>query len=289
MMDFSSLMMERGESLQYALFFGILPVLALLERVWPRRMAQPDRRRRWTTNLGMTATNVVALGFLPISFIGAALWAESMQIGLFNQIHVPFWAQVLGTLLVRGLISTSTHWLNHKLPWLWRIHRVHHLDTELDVTTTVRVHPLEFFVNPFIGVPLILLFGLPAWILAFYEMLDISVTLFSHSNVRIPATLNRLLRYVIVTPDLHRIHHSSWQPETDSNYGAVFPVWDILFGTFRPDSREPQEEMQLGLAELRAPDANGYLQLLISPFRRTLRSDEGPPVLARPHARRGTV
>ena len=117
---------------------------------------------------------------------------------------------------------------------------------------------------------MVLLFGLPAWILAFYELLDIVITLFSHSNLRIGTGLNRWLRYLIVTPDLHRIHHSSWRPETDSNYGAVFPVWDVIFGTFRPEPRDRQEDMRLGLEELRDPEANQYLRLLISPLRREL-------------------
>jgi sterol desaturase/sphingolipid hydroxylase (fatty acid hydroxylase superfamily) len=281
-MEFEALMLEHGERLQYALFFGILALLMLLEAWLPRRSTPSNRRRRWPTNLGMTATNVVALGFVPFSFIGAALWAESAQIGLFNRIDLPIWALLPATLLLRGLISTGTHLLAHKIPWLWRIHRVHHLDTELDVTSTVRFHPLEFFVNPFIGVPLVLLFGLPAWILAFYELLDILVTLFSHSNLRIPIQLNRFLRYVIVTPDLHRIHHSTWQPETDSNYGAVFPVWDLIFGTFRPEPRGRQENMQLGLTELREPEASEYLRLLFSPFHRDLRSGERATLVLHP-------
>lgn len=281
-MDFSTWMLERGEALQYGLFFGAFAFFLALELWFPRRTTATGRRLRWPTNLGMTATNVIALGFVPLSFIGAALWAESRQFGLFHHISLPLWALLPATLLLRGLISTVTHLLNHKIPWLWRIHRVHHLDTEIDVTSTVRFHPLEFFVNPLIGVPVVLLFGLPAWILAFYELMDITVTLFSHSNLRIPARLNRFLRYVIVTPDLHRIHHSTWQPETDSNYGAVFPVWDLVFGTFRAEPRGRQEDMPLGLAELRGPEASEYIRLLISPFRRELRDDLATPPTIRP-------
>jgi sterol desaturase/sphingolipid hydroxylase (fatty acid hydroxylase superfamily) len=279
-MDFATWMLERGEGLQYGLFFGAFGLFLLLEFLFPRR--KKAGHRRWPTNFAMTATNVVALGFVPFSFIGAALFAQSANIGLFNRLPVPLWVLFPATLLLRGLISTGTHWLNHRLPWLWRIHRVHHLDTELDVTSTVRFHPLEFFVNPFIGVPVVLLFGLPAWILAFYELLDIVITLFSHSNLRIGTGLNRWLRYLIVTPDLHRIHHSSWRPETDSNYGAVFPVWDVIFGTFRPEPRDRQEDMRLGLEELRDPEANQYLRLLISPLRRELAASRAGASATRP-------
>jgi sterol desaturase/sphingolipid hydroxylase (fatty acid hydroxylase superfamily) len=269
-MNFPSLMIERGESLQYILFFGFLTFFLAAEAVMPRRTTPPERGRRWPTNLGLTLTNVLALGFVPFSFISAALWARGANIGLLNSIDLPVWALVSTTLLLRGLISTGTHLLAHKIPWLWRIHRVHHLDTELDVTSTVRFHPLEFFVNPLIGVPIVLLFGLPAWVLAFYELLDIVVTLFSHSNIRLPKRLNRVLQTIIVTPDLHRIHHSSWQPETDSNYGAVFPIWDLVFGTFRATPRDRQKDMELGLRELRKSKGNTYLPLLLSPFRKNL-------------------
>ncbi len=169
----------------------------------------------------MTALNVVALGFVPVSFVAAAMGSEVNGYGLFHRVALPAWFVMIGTLLVRGFISTATHLLNHKIPWLWQIHRVHHLDTELDVSSTVRFHPLEMMIGPFIGLPIVVLFGLSPWVLAFYELLDIAVTLFSHSNLRVPPRINRLLRYLIVTPDLHRIHHSTWQPETDSNYGAV--------------------------------------------------------------------
>jgi sterol desaturase/sphingolipid hydroxylase (fatty acid hydroxylase superfamily) len=283
-MNLPSLMIERGESLQYVLFFGFLALFFAVEAVIPRRTTPPERGRRWPTNLGLTLTNVLALGFVPFSFIGAALWAREANIGLFNVIDLPVWALVSATLLLRGLISTGTHLLAHKLPWLWRIHRVHHLDTELDVTSTVRFHPLEFFVNPFIGVPIVLLFGLPAWVLAFYELLDIVVTLFSHSNIRLPKNLNRVLQTIIVTPDLHRIHHSSWQPETDSNYGAVFPIWDLVFGTFRPTPRGRHEDMELGLPELRKSRSNTYLSLLLSPFRKNLIPRESGLRPARAHS-----
>jgi sterol desaturase/sphingolipid hydroxylase (fatty acid hydroxylase superfamily) len=288
-MDFEEMMLERGEILQYGLFFGFMVFFLVLETIIPRRRTPMNRRLRWPTNLGMTATNVVALGFVPFSFVGAALWAQSANIGLFNLIELPPWMLIPLTLLLRGLISTGTHMINHKVPWLWRIHRVHHLDTEIDVTSTVRFHPFEFLINPFIGVPVVLLFGLPAWILAAYELLDVVVTLFSHSDLRVGTKLNSLLRYVIVTPDLHRIHHSSWQPETDSNYGAVFPVWDLIFGTFRGHPRGRHEFMQLGLQELREPEANSYFGLLLSPIRRDLRESGADRIGERQTRNRSTV
>jgi sterol desaturase/sphingolipid hydroxylase (fatty acid hydroxylase superfamily) len=152
----------------------------------------------------------------------------------------------------------------HRVPLCWRLHRVHHLDTELDVSSTVRFHPLEFLVTTMPSVPLVVAFGLTPWVVALYELLDVGVTLFSHSNVRLPRRLDAALRCLIVTPDLHRIHHSTWRPETNSNFGAVFPWWDMLFGTYRTIPRAPHATMPLGLDELRGPRANSLWWLLRS-------------------------
>ncbi len=186
---------------------------------------------------------------------------------------VPASLGLLATLLLRGFISWGTHLLNHKVPVLWRFHRVHHLDTELDVSSTVRFHPIEFVLSLIMGLPLVVVFGLTPWALVLYEVLDAAVTLFSHSNLRVPASIDRVLKYIIVTPDLHRIHHSSWQPETDSNYSAVFPVWDLLMGTFRGSPREAHATMILGLDEVRDRRSRQALWLLTSPFRRHFPGD----------------
>jgi sterol desaturase/sphingolipid hydroxylase (fatty acid hydroxylase superfamily) len=235
----------------------------------PRRPGPMHRRTRWWTNTLLTALNVVVLSLLPVSFFGVAIWSQQHGLGLLANTALPAGGAVAATLLGRGFISWCTHYLNHKVPVLWRVHRVHHLDTELDVTTTVRFHPLEFVVGLVIGAPIVVLLGLTPWVLLFYEILDAGVTLFSHANVRIPAGLDRVLRYVIVTPDLHRIHHSAWVTETDSNFSAVFPIWDIVLGTFRAESREPQERMTLGL-EVRDGREQRLGWLLTSPMRRRL-------------------
>jgi sterol desaturase/sphingolipid hydroxylase (fatty acid hydroxylase superfamily) len=181
-------------------------------------------------------------------------------------------------LLARGFISFFTHYLMHKVPLLWRLHRVHHLDTELDVSTTVRFHPFEFLAALIPGVPLVVAFGMSPWVLMLYEILDAVVTLFSHANIRLPESLDRLLRYVIVTPDLHRVHHSSWQTETDSNFSAVFPIWDIVFKTFRTETRVSHETMELGLEEVRDERANRFLWLLGSPFLGRLKRKSEAPI-----------
>ncbi|MGE3508695.1 MAG: sterol desaturase family protein [Vicinamibacterales bacterium] len=259
--------LAHGDTLQFIVYFSLLVALAGLERWFPRRQGLMDRAVRWPANFLLTALNVFAMGMLPVSLLAASFWAESAGRGILNRVSLPVAATVIITLLVRGFISFFSHYLMHHVPLLWRIHRVHHLDTELDVSTTVRFHPLEFAVQLLPGLPIVVAFGLVPWVLVAYEVLDVAVTAWSHSNTRVPAALDRLLRYAIVTPDLHRIHHSAWSPETNSNFGAVFPVWDLVFGTFRPTSRDGHERMRLGLDEVRGPAAHRPLWLLGAPFR----------------------
>ena len=273
-MNFPEWMMANGEALQYALLFALFPLLVVLERAFPRRPGDMDRRTRWSANLILTVINIVSLGFVPITFLGAAFWAEQHGWGLLHMLSPSAAVAVVVTLLVRGFISFFTHYLMHSVPLFWRLHRVHHLDTDLDVSTTVRLHPVEFFANSLIGAPIVVLFGLSPWVLVLYEVFDLVIVFWSHANVRIPATLHRVLRYLIVTPDLHRVHHSSWQPETDSNFSAVFPIWDLVFGTYRATPRDGHERMRIGLDEVRGAIAHRPLWLLMSPLRRKL---ESPP------------
>jgi sterol desaturase/sphingolipid hydroxylase (fatty acid hydroxylase superfamily) len=204
------------------------------------------------------------MSVIPISLITAASFAQARGVGVLNHVALPIAVLIAVNLVLRGFISFATHYLMHKVPAFWRVHRVHHLDTELDVSSTVRFHPFEFVVALIPGIPMVLAFGLTPWILMVYELMDVVVTLWSHSNLRLPVALDRALQYLVVTPDLHRVHHSSWQPETDSNFGAVLPIWDLVFGTFRTIPRDRHPTMELGLSEMRAPVANRLGWLLKS-------------------------
>ena len=259
-------LIANGGDVQAALFFGLFGTFFVLERVIPRRQYHESQTRRRVTNGLLLVSTVVMTTIVPISFITAAIWANANGVGLLNQVPLPVTIVIVATLLARAFVSFFTHFLSHKVPVLWRLHRVHHLDTELDVTSTTRFHPLEFVVNLIVGLPMVIAMGMSPWVLVVYEFLDVVVTLFSHSNIRVAPRVNAVIRYFIVTPDLHRVHHSSYRPETDSNYGAVFPIWDIIFGTFRTQTKEPQETMQLGLTEKRDPHAYRLGWLLISPF-----------------------
>ena len=267
---------QNANDLQVILFFTLFGVFSVVELLAPRRTGEMRRRRRWVTNLSLTALNIVILSLLPVTFFAAAVWAEARDFGLISMVGPPLAVSVLFTLLGRAFLSFLTHWLMHRVGLLWRLHRVHHLDTEMDVSTTVRLHPVEFVVNLAVGVPLVVFFGMSPWVLLLYEILDACVTLFSHANISLPPAIERVVRYVIVTPDLHRVHHSSLQPETDSNFGAVFPIWDIILGTFQTGTRTPQEDMELGLEEVRDRRTDSLLWLLTSPTRARLDADASP-------------
>jgi sterol desaturase/sphingolipid hydroxylase (fatty acid hydroxylase superfamily) len=202
------------------------------------------------------------MSVLPVSLVSASLWASEHGWGLLNQARLPAVVFIAVTLLMRGFVSYATHYLMHTVPILWRVHRVHHLDTELDVSTTVRFHPLEFVIQLGPGVVIVLAFGLTPWVLMAYELLDVAVTIWTHSNTRLPEALDRVVRYMVVTPDLHRVHHSAWSPETNSNFGAVLPVWDLVFRTFRATPRDGHEHMRLGLDEVRGREAHRPMWLL---------------------------
>jgi sterol desaturase/sphingolipid hydroxylase (fatty acid hydroxylase superfamily) len=254
------------DPLQYAAFFGVFFAFAVFEALWPRDPAPQVRLWRWPPNVILTALNIVVMGAMPVGLIAAADFARANQLGALNVFSMPEEAAFAIGFLGRAFLSWGTHLLNHKVPFLWAIHRVHHADARLDVSSTVRFHPLEFvFTTPLtlLGVVAI---GVPALPLLIYELLDASVTVFSHANVRLPWWVDRPLSLFIVTPDLHRVHHSSYQPETDSNYGAVMTIWDRVFGTYRRKSVADLAAQETGLSEVQDSRSRSIVWLLILPF-----------------------
>lgn len=254
------------ELLQYAAFFGVFAIFALLEGVAPRDPSPAMRVRRWPANVVLTAMNIVVLSTLPVGIVAAADWAQGARFGLLHMIEVSPWAAFAIGFLGRAFLSWGTHYLNHKVPFLWAIHRVHHADTRLDVSTTVRFHPLEFVFTTPLTLAGVVLLGAPPVAILIYELMDASVTVFSHANVRLPWWVDRPLRLFIVTPDVHRVHHSSHQPETDSNYGAVLTIWDRVLGTYRRKSAEDLATQETGLSETQDSRSRNLLWLLILPF-----------------------
>jgi sterol desaturase/sphingolipid hydroxylase (fatty acid hydroxylase superfamily) len=274
-MSFERILTDWGEPLQYLVYFGLLAGLGLVEAISPGRAGDAGRARRWPVNFGLTALNVVILGALPVSGLAVSVIAQQRGWGLLNRTPLPLAATLIVSLLVRSLVSYVVHVAMHKVPALWRVHRVHHTDVFVDVSTTVRFHPLEFLIQLGPTALVILALGLPPWTIMLYELCDTATNLFIHANARVPARLESWLRLLLVTPDLHRIHHSARWPETDSNYGVVLPWWDRLFGTYRAAAENPGAS-PLGLEECQDRRASSFGWLLGLPFRRRLERPAEP-------------
>lgn len=261
--------------IQFGVFFGLLAAVAAAEILAPGLDRPAGRKSRWPANFGLTGANLLLIPIVPVTVLGAAIWAEAEGVGILNASPLPTWAALLATLAVMSLASYVTHRLSHEIPLLWRLHRVHHSDTHLDASTTVRMHPLELAVVAAMQGLAVALFGLPPWAVVVHETLKVVAILVSHANIRLPARLEVGLGWLLVTPDMHRVHHSSFQPETDSNYGAIFSVWDRLFGTFVGLPRARLAAIQFGLGELRGDKATSFWWQLWSPFVRDY-SDRAP-------------
>lgn len=249
-------------------FIVILVTMATWEVLNPTRRLSQTRIRRWPINLGLAAFNVA---FMRIT-IGAAAWlaagwAEEQQLGLFNSIALPNWLAITLSLLLLDLAIYVQHVAAHRWRWFWRLHQVHHTDIDFDTSTSLRFHPLEIMLSMLYKVVLIIALGVaPAAVIAFEIVLN-GCALFNHGNVSLPPVIETYLRYLLITPDLHRIHHSAYQPETDSNYGFSLCWWDRLFKTLRPQPRQTHSDMPIGLNGFRNPDELGFMQLLALPFR----------------------
>ena len=264
---FETALRANAEPLTYVIFFGLLATLGAMEFVWALRAQGRNPRRRWPSNVALTALNIVVMGAIPVTALVAADYARSNDLGLFNQFETPLAVMLVAGFLLRSLVSWLIHYGFHNVPLLWRIHRVHHTDRHLDVTTTVRFHPFEFLVSAPVVAATVVLFGLSPVVIMLYELFDAALAVFSHANVRVPRPLERLLGRVIVTPDVHRIHHSTRVPETNSNYGATLILWDGLFGTLRRKAPDDLAAQPLGLEETQDTRAESLWFLLTLPFR----------------------
>ncbi|MBN8632507.1 MAG: sterol desaturase family protein [Rhodobacterales bacterium] len=232
-------------------FLTLFALFAGLEALVPRRMRNLSRARRWPTNLAMTVLNSVALRglavLLPLLAIGAALDAGAQGWGLFNRIDLPVWLEVLLAVLILDLAIWAQHLVTHKVPLFWRFHRVHHADRDMDVTTGFRFHPVEILASMLLKIGLIYLLGPAALAVLLFEILLSATALFNHANIALPGPLDRALRLVLVTPDMHRVHHSINRAEHDSNYGFCLSLWDRLFRTYVPEPKAGQDAMTVGL------------------------------------------
>jgi len=256
-----------------------LAALLLLETAHPffeLFRARRERGRHLARNLVLGAVNsvLVAVVFAGL-WVAAAAWAEARGVGLLRLGDLPTWAHVVLALLLLDLWTYTWHRMNHRVPFLWRFHRVHHSDAQMDVTTASRFHTGEIVLSSLLRVPLIVALGVTAWELVLYETLMFAVVQFHHANVALPPRVEAVVNKVIVTPGMHKVHHSRWQPETDSNYSAFLSVWDRLFRSFR--RRAALDEIELGLAEFDDDAHQSIAGMLRTPLAPVPPSPHTPP------------
>ena len=255
-------------AIRLGIYLGILAALLLWEVAAPRRALVQGRLRRWPGNIGIAALNTLVLRFVaPGAAVGIALWAEQAGVGLFNVVALPYWLAVLLSFLAFDLLIYAQHVAFHKVGLLWRLHRMHHADLDIDATTGSRFHPIEILLSIAIKAAAVLLLGAPALAVLLFEILLNATSMFNHANVAMPAKMDRVLRLFVVTPDMHRVHHSWHRDETDSNFGFNLPWWDRLFGTYRPQPRDGHEGMTIGLTMFRDPGQLRLDRMLLQPFR----------------------
>jgi len=262
----NSLIFANQHLLRITLFIVIFAVIALIENYWPKKTV--SRKTRWRRNFSLLATDIIAVRILlPVTIVEVAFIANTYSIGLFNVISIPFWVNVLCTVLIFDLLIYTQHVLFHKVSPLWKIHRVHHTDTGFDATTGVRFHPLELLLSSLLKIIGVLILGPAVVAVIVYEILLNSFSLVTHGNTGLPFGLDRAVRKVLVTPDMHRIHHSIHKRETDSNYGNVLSCWDRIFGTYIDQPQDGQWAMRLGLEDYRDEQSQKIQSLLLLPLK----------------------
>jgi len=261
-------LMSHEGAIRIGVFVGVLVAMMVLEALLPRRKRTLGRGVRWTANLGIVVIDtVVARLLIPLPPAAAAVWAAENGFGLFNTTNLPEIPMIVFCILFLDLAIYWQHVVFHKVPILWRLHRMHHADTDFDVTTGIRFHPIEIILSLLIKIALVLAIGIPAEAVIAFEIVLNASAMFNHANLKLPLWLDRLLRTVVVTPDMHRVHHSWYWQETDSNYGFCLSIWDRLFRTYTPQPRDGHEGMIIGLQDFRGAENRGLLGLLKIPFR----------------------
>jgi sterol desaturase/sphingolipid hydroxylase (fatty acid hydroxylase superfamily) len=254
--------------LRLGFFLGILLAMALLEALVPRRRQAIGRLQRWPGNLGLVVLDTLIVRFLfPLAGVGMAFLAQSKGWGLFNILPLPAWLAIPAAVFLLDLTIYGQHVAFHAVPLLWRLHRMHHADLEFDVTTGLRFHPGEILLSMLIKLAAVAVLGATPVAVLIFEILLNATSLFNHGNVRLPLGLDRILRLIVVTPDMHRVHHSIDRRETDSNFGFNVPWWDRLFGTYHAQPALGHERMTIGIPAFRDPRELRLDRMLWQPLR----------------------
>ena len=269
-MSFAQFVLAHEPAIRLGFFLGIFTLVALWEVAAPRRALTVSRALRWASNLGLVVLNTVALRLLfPLAAVGVAAFCAENGWGLLNHFQVPFWVAVPLAVIAMDFVIWLQHVMVHAVPAFWRLHRVHHADLDYDVTTGARFHPLEIILSMLIKFATIVVLGPPVLAVVVFEVLLNATAMFNHGNIRLPAAVDRVLRWFVVTPDMHRVHHSVEDDETNSNFGFNLPWWDRLFGTYRAQPRAGHDAIVIGIHGHTDPREVARLDgMLLMPFMR---------------------
>ncbi len=260
--------LDTEPAIRLGAFLGIFVVMAVWEALAPRRGRSFSRWVRWPSNLGIVAVNTLLLRILiPTAAVGLAMTGEARGLGLLNALTLPTWLAVVLAVVLLDLAIYLQHVMFHAVPALWRLHRMHHADLDFDVTTGARFHPIEILLSMALKLGVVAALGAPALAVLVFEVLLNATSMFNHANARLPQGLDRVLRWFIVTPDMHRVHHSVVPHETNSNFGFNLPWWDRLLGTYRAQPAAGHTGMTIGLETFREPRELRLDRLLLQPFR----------------------
>lgn len=259
--------MEHHTLSRLGFFSAVFIVVATWEALAARRRLTTSKRSRWASNGVMIALNPPALRLLfPLLALDMALMAQQRGWGVLNNYDLPGWVELLVGVGVLDFVMYIQHVLFHAVPMLWRLHMVHHADLDIDLTTGLRFHPIEIVISMGIKLSAVVVLGPSVLAVLIFEIVLNGAAMFNHGNISIPLGLDRLLRYVIVTPDMHRVHHSIYPTETNTNFGFNLPWWDRLLGTYRAQPRDGHQDMRIGLLQFRNPRELTLPRLLIMPF-----------------------
>jgi sterol desaturase/sphingolipid hydroxylase (fatty acid hydroxylase superfamily) len=259
--------MRNEIAIRLIFFFSIFVIVAFWEMLAPRRPLTTSKKMRWLNNLGITFLNPLVVRMIfPILAVNMALRAQERDWGLLNNFDLPYWLDIVVGIIVLDLVIYLQHIMFHAIPILWRLHMVHHADLDYDLTTGLRFHPIEIVLSMCIKLSMMVVLGPPVAAVLIFEILLNGAAMFNHGNIHLPSKIDRILRYFVVTPDMHRVHHSVVIQETNSNYGFNLPWWDRLFGTYCDQPTKGHTAMTIGLSQFRNEKRLTLPWLLILPM-----------------------
>ena len=261
---------QNESTLRLGFFFGILAIMAIWEILSPRRELSIPKAYRWFSNLSIVVINTLVVRILfPAAAVGVAIYASKNEYGLFNNLDLNLGTKLVVSVILLDMIVYWQHVIFHRIPFLWRIHRMHHADQDIDVTTGSRFHPVEIALSMLIKFTAVLILGIPVVAIIIFEIILNLTAMFNHSNVSLPLSIDRVVRKLIVTPDMHRVHHSVIPKETNSNFGFNLSIWDKLFGTYTEQPQAGHLNMTIGLSEYRDTRISQALdEMLLIPFKK---------------------